>query len=86
MRADIALTDGVVVTMNPRRRVIAEGTGWQDHRRRYLKALRGSLTAGETPDATGQIVSPGLINVHAHALVKSISMLEVRTPVSPLVF
>ena len=80
MQADTLITGGVVVTMDPARRVIAEGAvavrDGQIIAVDTAEALRG-IEAAETVDASGQIVIPGLIDVHAHAghgLVKSIGM------------
>lgn len=81
MQADILLTGGVVVTMDPDRRVIEEGAiAVRDGRIvavDTVQALRDSVHAAQTVDCTGHIVFPGLIDVHAHAghgLIKSMGM------------
>ncbi len=81
MRADTLLTGGTVVTMDAHRRVIdagavavdagiivAVGTAYD---------LETQVQADDIIDCSGQIVIPGLIDVHAHAghgLIKSIGM------------
>lgn len=81
MRADTLVTGGVVVTMDPARRVIAEGAvAVLDGRIIAVdtaQALGGTVEAAEIVDASGHIVIPGLVDVHAHAghgLVKSMGM------------
>jgi 5-methylthioadenosine/S-adenosylhomocysteine deaminase len=70
-RADLLITGGTVVTMDPARRVVEDGA----------VAVRGDIIiavgtraelearfdAARHVDATGKLVLPGLINGHAHA-------------------
>lgn len=81
MHADTILTGGVVVTMDPARRVIAEGAvAVRDGRIIAVdtaEALHDTVNAAQVIDASGHIIIPGLVDVHAHAghaLVKSIGM------------
>lgn len=81
MHADTILTGGVVVTMDPARRVIADGAvAVRDGRIIAVdtaEALRDTVDAAQVIDASGHIIIPGLVDVHAHAghaLVKSIGM------------
>jgi cytosine/adenosine deaminase-related metal-dependent hydrolase len=80
MQVDTLLTGGTVITMDPDRRVIEDGViavldgkivavGGAD--------LRDTVQADKLVDFAGQVVIPGLIDVHAHAghgLIKSIGM------------
>lgn len=81
MNADTLLTGGVVVTMNPARDVIENGAvAVVDGRIAAVGTARDlsqQVTAARIVDCTGQIVIPGLIDVHAHAghaLIKSTGM------------
>jgi len=81
MQVDNLLTGGVVVTMDPDRRVLEEGAiAVRDGRIvavDAVQALRDSVHAAQSVDCTGHIVFPGLIDVHAHAghgLIKSMGM------------
>ncbi len=81
MQADLLLTGGTLVTMDSKRRVIetgavavadgkivAVGTAYD---------LGLQIQANEIIDCAGQIIIPGLIDVHAHAghgLIKSMGM------------
>ena len=70
--ADIIITNGIVVTMDPHRRVIENGADRHREgpdRRRRVPPTR-SPAAHQAPtiiDASNKIVMPGLIDGHAHA-------------------
>lgn len=81
MQVDTLLTGGVVITMDPVRRVIEDGAvavadgvivaiGTAAN-------LQDQIEAAEVVDVTGHVVIPGLIDVHAHAghgLIKTMGM------------
>jgi 5-methylthioadenosine/S-adenosylhomocysteine deaminase len=69
--ADILIVNGIVVTMDARRRVI-EGGAVAIEKDRIVAvgttaALSRRYVARKTIDATGQVVMPGLVDAHAHA-------------------
>ncbi|MFJ7626716.1 amidohydrolase family protein [Streptomyces sp. NPDC097595] len=79
--ADLLLTGGCLITMDPRRRVLTDGAvAVQDGRIADLgtsQEIRARWTAPETIDCTGQVVLPGLIDAHGHgghALLKTIGV------------
>lgn len=67
---DILIAGGIVVTMDPHRRVIADGAVAIQAGRIVAVGERESIEAscrpGQRIDATGRTVVPGLINGHAH--------------------
>ncbi len=72
-RRDVSLivTGGAVVTMDAGGRVLRPGAVAVDGRDIVgvdtPEAIARQFAAGETIDATGQVVMPGLINTHTHA-------------------
>ena len=81
MQADLLLTGGTVVTMDAKRRVIEAGAVAVADGKIIAVGMAYDLgqqvQANETIDCTGQIIIPGLIDVHAHAghgLIKSMGM------------
>lgn len=81
MQADTVLTGATVVTMDPDRRVIDAGAvavaGGKIVAIGTAYDLDAQVQATEVIDCEGQIVIPGLIDVHAHAghgLIKSMGM------------
>jgi 5-methylthioadenosine/S-adenosylhomocysteine deaminase len=70
-KADLVVTNGIVITMDPARRVIENGAVAM--RGDSILAVDSSETisarydAGKIIDARGALVLPGLINAHAHA-------------------
>ncbi|MBM6583484.1 amidohydrolase family protein [Microvirga sp. BT689] len=69
--ADIIIIHGIVVTINPQRRVIADGAVAIERDRIVAVGSTSEVTAAhQAPvviDATNKIVMPGLIDGHAHA-------------------
>ncbi len=81
MNVDTIVRGGVVVTMDPERRVIDDGAvAVADGRIVAVGAaaeVTAACTAAEMIDAAGHAILPGLIDVHAHAghgLIKSMGM------------
>ncbi|EYT82242.1 hydrolase [Streptomyces sp. Tu 6176] len=79
--ADLLLTGGCVITMDPRRRLLTDGTvAVSDGRITAVGPTREVLarwTAPESIDCTGQVVLPGLIDAHGHgghALLRTIGV------------
>jgi 5-methylthioadenosine/S-adenosylhomocysteine deaminase len=68
--ADLLVTGGDVVTMNPRREVLAGGTVAIAGNRIVAVGKTSTLCAqyrrAEQLDATGCVVTPGLVNAHEH--------------------
>jgi len=80
-RADILITGGTVITMDPQRRVIENGAvailGDRIVAVGTTQELAARYAAKQTIDARRKIVMPGLIDGHGHAghgLVKSLGM------------
>ena len=69
--ADILITHGIVVTMDPARRVIEDGAVAISGDRVVAVGTTAEVvarhTAPKTIDATAKIVMPGMIDAHAHA-------------------
>jgi 5-methylthioadenosine/S-adenosylhomocysteine deaminase len=67
----LVVTGGIVVTMDPARRVLTPGAlaieGGAIVAVRDPASIKAEFTARDTIDATGSIVLPGLINTHTHA-------------------
>jgi len=67
---DVLVSGGTIVTMDPARRVIADGyIGVRNDRIVAIGELRGGvagITASREIDAKGKLVIPGLINGHTH--------------------
>ncbi|WAM18976.1 amidohydrolase family protein [Rhodococcus sp. JS3073] len=81
IRADLLLEHGVVVTMDPQRRIIEDGAvavvGDRIAAIGTTTDLRRDYTTAETIDCAGQIVLPGLVDAHGHgghALLKTIGV------------
>ncbi|WP_102108968.1 amidohydrolase family protein [Oceaniglobus roseus] len=81
MKADTLLTGGTVVTMDPARRVIDNGAvAVKDGRIVAVGAaeeVARQVEAAEVVDCRGQIIIPGLVDVHAHAghgLIRTMGM------------
>ena len=68
---DLIIAHGYVVTMDPSHRIIEDGgvaiTGDRIIAVAETSALLERYSAGRIIDATGHVVMPGLIDVHAHA-------------------
>jgi 5-methylthioadenosine/S-adenosylhomocysteine deaminase len=69
--ADILITGGIVVTMDPARRVIEDGAVAIEKDRIVAVGTTADVTAAhqaaEVIDAARQIVMPGFVDAHAHA-------------------
>lgn len=69
--ADILIIHGTVVTMDAKRRVIDDGAVAIKKDRIVdvgrTAALSARYSARKTIDASGQVIMPGLVDVHAHA-------------------
>ncbi len=68
--ADLLITNGIVMTMDPLGRVIENGAVavcGQTIAAVGSTAEVGSMAATETIDAAGGIIMPGLVNTHTHA-------------------
>ena len=69
--ADIIITNGIIVTMDPKRRVIEDGavaiTGDRIVAVGTTAQVMAKHQAKTIIDATRKIVMPGLVDVHAHA-------------------
>jgi len=67
----LILTGGTVVTMDPAGRVLTPGAVAIDGRDIVAidapAAIAARFSSGQSIDATGQVVMPGLINTHTHA-------------------
>jgi 5-methylthioadenosine/S-adenosylhomocysteine deaminase len=67
----LVITGGGVVTMDPARRILSPGAVAVDGREIVAVGTPGEIarrfTAGETIDAVGALVLPGLVNTHTHA-------------------
>lgn len=81
MQAETLISGGVVVCLDPNRRVIENGAVAVAESRILAvgkaEDLRKTVRADRILDCTGHIVFPGLIDVHAHAghgLIKSMGM------------
>ncbi len=79
--ADMIITGGIVVTMDPARRVIDDGAVAVTAGRIVAVGTSAEIAAAHTApqviDAAGKLVMPGLIDVHAHAghgLIKTMGM------------
>lgn len=70
-RADILITDGTVITMDPERRVLDNGAiaivGSRIAAVGTTAELRARFSAGQVIDARRKVVMPGLIDGHGHA-------------------
>ena len=70
-KADLIVTNGVVVTMDPARRVIENGAvairGDSILAAGPSETISAEYDAAKTIDARGALILPGLINAHAHA-------------------
>ncbi|WP_434355452.1 amidohydrolase [Parasalinivibrio latis] len=68
-QADLMITNGTVLTMNPGREVIENGTVVVKDNKIVAvgdAALARNYEVGKTLDVDGDIVMPGLINTHTH--------------------
>ena len=67
----LVITNGLVVTMNPRHEIVENGAVAIDGTDIVAVGATADVAAGfrgrDTLDARGQIVLPGLINTHTHA-------------------
>ncbi|MEN3337335.1 MAG: 5-methylthioadenosine/S-adenosylhomocysteine deaminase [Acidobacteriota bacterium] len=67
----LVVTGGIVVTVDPAGRVLAPGALAIDGRDIVgigtPEAIAAGFDAGESIDATGHVVMPGLVNTHTHA-------------------
>lgn len=71
MNVDLLITGGIVVTMDPERRVIDPGAVAIQGSRIVAVGERAAVEASCTParriSATGSMVLPGFVNIHSHA-------------------
>jgi 5-methylthioadenosine/S-adenosylhomocysteine deaminase len=64
---DLLIEGGIVLTMDPQRRVYAPGhVGVRDGRVVAVSSTASDFAAGERIDASEMLVMPGLINAHNH--------------------
>jgi 5-methylthioadenosine/S-adenosylhomocysteine deaminase len=70
-QVSLLITHGIIVTVNPERRVITDGAIAIDGPRIVDVGAAADIAAryrgAETIDAAGSVVMPGLINTHTHA-------------------
>ena len=81
IQVDLIATGGTVVSMDAARRIIDRGTVVISGDRIVAvgdaEEIAARYTAFKTIDASGKVVMPGLIDVHAHAghgLIKTMGM------------
>lgn len=79
--ADLIITGACIITMDPARQIIPDGaiaiTGGKITAIGATDQITATHTAYETLNATGKVMLPGLIDVHAHAghgLIKTMGM------------
>ena len=67
----LVVANGIVVTVDPARRVIARGSVAIDGRDIVAvdsaEAIAAAFRGRDTIDASGSVVMPGLVNTHTHA-------------------
>jgi 5-methylthioadenosine/S-adenosylhomocysteine deaminase len=71
VNVDVLVSGGIVVTMDPARRVLRDGAVAIQGRRIAAVGTAAELAASCTParriDAGGQMILPGFVNLHSHA-------------------